>query len=158
MPKIYKKIPGIGSGAAGFRPAARARLFTAPDHLLIMQSTFFTEEYKRVFFRDIRYIDVRQTNGQIWMAVVSAILTLLIALLYFVSLPAIATVIFCTPFAVWFILNLYFGPTCKCYISTNVQTLQLPAPGRMKKVATLIAYIRTQAAAFNPVDTSQPAA
>ena len=156
--KIYKKIPGVGTGMGSFQPAARARMLTAPDHLLIMQSTFFTEEYKRVFFRDIRYIDVQRTSGQEWMAVISAILTLLIALLYFVYLPVIAVVIFCSPFALWVIINIYLGPTCKCQINTSVQTLQLPAPRRVKKVPPLIAYIRTQTAAFNSAPTPQSVA
>ena len=151
MAKTYKKIPGVGTGVSSFQAAARSRIFTASDHLLIMQSTFFTEEYKRIFFRDIRYVEIRPTTAQVWMAVVSGILTVLIGLLYFLYLPVVAVVIFSSPFVVWFVLNLILGPTCKCYIGTKVQTLELPAPKRVKKVATLIAFLRAQTVGSNPV-------
>jgi len=156
MAKNYRKIPGVGTGRGSLQIAARSRLFTAKDHLLIVQSTGYTEEYKRVFFRDIRYIDVRKTKGQARIAVVTAILTLLLALLYFAKLPVILVALFCSPFVAWFIVNLFRGPTCECYISTNVQTLKLPAPRRMNKIATLINFLRAQTAAFDSVDTPQP--
>jgi hypothetical protein len=158
MAKIYQKIPGIGTGRGSFQIASRSRVYTAPDHLLVVQSTGYTEEYKRIFFRDIRSVDVRKTNGQVRSAVISAILTLLLALLYFVKVPVIAVTLFCAPFLVWFLINLFRGPTCECYISTNVQTLKLPAPRRVKKVATLIEFLRAQTAAFDSADAPQPVA
>jgi hypothetical protein len=158
MAKIYQKIPGIGTGRGSFQIATRSRVYTAPDHLLVVQSTGYTEEYKRLFFRDIRYVDVRKTNGQIRSAVISAILTLLLALLYFTGIPVIAVAFFCAPFLIWFIINLFRGPTCECYIGTNVQTLKLPAPRRMKKVATLMEFLRAQTAAFDSVEARQPVA
>jgi hypothetical protein len=158
MAKIYQKIPGIGTGRGSFQLASRARVFTAPDHLLVVQSTGYTEEYKRVFFRDIRSIDVRKTNGQVWLAVISGAMTLLIFLLYFAHLPWGFVAVFCFPFAVWFLVNLLRGPTCECYISTNVQTLKLPAPRRVKKVATLIEFLHTQTAAFDSINAPQQVA
>jgi hypothetical protein len=156
MAKIYQKIPGIGTGRGSFQIASRSRLFAAPDHLLVVLNTGYTEEYKRIFFRDIRSVDVRKTNGQVINAIVSAVLTLLMALFYFVSLPILVVALFCAPFLAWFIVNLLRGPTCECFISTNVQTLKLPAPRRAKKVATLIAFLRAQTAAFTSVDAPQP--
>jgi hypothetical protein len=158
MAKIYQKIPGIGTGRGSFQIASRSRVYTAPDHLLIVQSTGYTEEYKRIFFRDIRYIDVRKTNGQIWLAAISGVLTLLFFLLYFAHVPGGLVAVFCFPFAIWFLANFLRGPTCECYISTNVQTLKLPAPRRVKKVATLIEFLRAQTAAFDSVDAPQPLA
>ena len=158
MAKIYQKIPGIGTGRGSFQIASRSRVYAAPDHLLVVQSTGYTEEYKRLFFRDILYIDVRKTNSQVIGAVVSAILTLLLALLYFAKIPAIAVTLFCAPFLVWFIINLFRGPTCVCYISTNVQTLKLPAPRRMKKVATMVGFLRARMAAFDSANAPQSAA
>jgi len=158
MAKFYQKIPGIGTGRGGFQIASRSRIFAAPDHLLVVQSTGFTEEYKRIFFRDIRYVEVRKTNGHVHIAVISAVLTLLLALLYFADIPVIVVALFCAPFLAWFIINLVLGPICECYISTNVQTLKLPTPRRMKKVSKLIEFLRAQTAAFDSVDASQPVA
>ena len=156
MATIYRKIPGLGTGRGGLQVAARSRLYTAADHLLVLQSTGYTEEYKRIFFRDIRCIDVHKTTMQQWSGVISGVLTLLIFLLYFINVPGGLVAVFCFPFVIWFTVNLRRGPTCECYISTHVQTLKLPTPRREKKVATLIAFLRTQAAAFAPADAPQP--
>jgi hypothetical protein len=156
--KLYQKIPGIGTGRGSFQIASRARLYAAPDHLLVVNSTGYTEEYKRIFFRDIRCIDVRKTNGHVRNAIISAVLTLLFALLYFLKMPIIGVALICSPFVIWFIVNFFRGPSCECYISTHVQTLKLPAPRRVKKVATLIEFLRAKTAAFDSAGSPQPIA
>jgi hypothetical protein len=149
MAKVYDKIPGLGSGRGGLQVAMRTRLYRGPDHLLIVQSTGYTEEYKRVFFRDIRYVEVRHTNGQTVQAIVLMVIAMLISLLYFATVPVVAVVLLASPFVIWFVLNLVWGPTCACFVSTNVQTLQLPTPRRLKKVAQFVAFLREQTATFD---------
>jgi len=153
---IYKKIPGVGTGRGGFQIASRSRLYQAPDHLLILQSTGYTEEYKRLFFRDIRAVEVRDSQGQIWRAVVSAVITVLLALTYFVYVPWGLVVVFCFPFVIWFIANLVWGPMCVCYISTNIQTLKIPAPQRRKKLDAFIQFLNGRIATSDSVGTPQP--
>jgi hypothetical protein len=158
MAKTYEKIPGLGSGRGGLQVAVRSRMYRGPDHLLIVQSTGYTEEYKRIFYRDIRYVEVRPTQGQVIGGVISGLLTALLALLYFVpSMPVVAVILICSPFLVWFIINLVRGPTVECFISTNVQTLKMPTPRRRKKVDALINFLREQTAAFEPVATTPQA-
>jgi hypothetical protein len=157
MASIYKKIPGIGTGrGGGFQIASRSRLYAAPDHLLILMSTGYTEEYKRLFFRDIRSVEVRRTKAQLWGGLVSGFITVFCGLLYFARLPIVLVAFFCFIFGLWFVINLVRGPTCDCYASTNVQTLKLPAPRRVNKIATMIQYLRTQTAAFDSVEAPQP--
>jgi hypothetical protein len=157
MEKIYEKIPGLGTGRGGLQLAMRSRMYRGPDHLLIVQSTGYTEEYKRVFFRDIRYVEVRETQGQLVSTIVSGVLTSGLAFLYFAhEIPIIGIILICAPFAVWFILNLVWGPTVVCHISTNVQTLKLPTPRRRKQVGVLIDFLREQTAAFEPIENAQP--
>ena len=158
MAKIYRKIPGIGTGRGSFQIASRSRVYTAPDHLLIVHSTGYTEEYKRIFFQDVRYIEIRHTNGQFWNGLISAVITLLFSLLYFAQVPGGLVVFFCFPFGIWFLTNLLRGPTCECYISTNVQTLKLPAPKRVKKITTLVEFLRAQTAALDSVNAPQQVA
>lgn len=69
-------------------------------------------------------------------------------------MPTVGAILIVSPFLVWFIINLVLGPTVECYISTNVQTLKLPAPRRRKKVTALINFLREQTAAFSPVETT----
>jgi hypothetical protein len=158
MAKIYEKIPGLGTGRGGLQIAVRARLYHGPDHLLIVQGTGYTEEYKRVFYRDIRYVEVRHTNGQTAQAIISMVIGLLLGLLFLTPTPGWLIAIFCSPFALWFVINLILGSTCECFISTNVQTLKVPAPRRLKKVVVLIEFLRAQTAAFASPETPQAAA
>jgi hypothetical protein len=158
MAKIYQKIPGLGSGRGSFQVAMRSRMYRGSDHLLIVQSTGYTEDYKRIFYRDIRYVEVRKTQTQVVIGIVSALITLLLAMLLFFNVPAIAVVLFCAPFFIWFTVNLSLGPTCECYVATNVQTLKIPAPRRLRKVTVLITFLRAQTAAFDSAETPQPAA
>jgi hypothetical protein len=158
MAKIYEIIPGLGTGRGNLQIAVRSRIYRGPDHLLILQSTGYTEEYKRIFYRDIRYVEIRKTQAQIWHAVISGVFLLLVFLLYFVHVPGGLVAVFCFPFFIWFLANLLRGPTCDCFVSTNVQTLKIPAPGRMKKVPIIINFLRTRTAAFDSIETSQPVA
>jgi integral membrane sensor domain MASE1 len=158
MASIYKKIPGVGTGWRNFQIASRSRLYAAPDHLLVLHSTGYTEEYKRLFFRDIRFFEVRPTKRQFWIGLVSAILALILLPLYYVSVPIVLVAVFCFPFVLVFLVNLLRGPTCECYLGTSVQTLRLPAPSRVKKVAAMIQFLRVQTAAFASVEAPQSAA
>jgi hypothetical protein len=147
MASIYSKIPGIGTGRGKFQAASRSRLFQGPDHLLIVQSTSLTEEYKRVFYRDIRYIDIRPTQGQVVQGWISGAITLLLSLLFFSGMNPLGVAALCTPTTIWFVLNLVRGPTCNCFVATQVQTVVLPTPSRHKKVQPFIAFIREKVGA-----------
>lgn len=156
MAKIYHSIPGLGTGRGSLQIALRTRLYQGPDHLLVVQSTGYTEEYKRIFYRDIRYVEVRLNKGQLWHTIISGGLVLFFLLLYYLNVPAAVAVIFGLPCVVWLLLNLYRGPSCDCYINTSVQTLKIPTPRRTNKVVTLINFLRTQTASFDPAVTGQP--
>jgi len=158
MAKIYHPIPGLGSGRGSFQLSTRSRMYHGPDHLLIVQSTGYTEEYKRIFYRDIRYIEIRRNRNQLILAVISGAFLLLFLALYFLKLPVAVVAMFCLPFLIWFLINLFRGPTCECYVATSVQILKIPTPARVKKVPRLIGFLRDQAAAVAPAAAEQPAA
>jgi len=159
MAKIYTKIPGVGTGRGGLQPLVRSRLYQGPDHLLVVSSTGYTEDYKRIFYRDIRCIDLRPNRSQIWQGIISIIMFLsLVVIFYLTQLSMLPSLIFSGPFALWFILNLYFGRTCDCYISTPVQTLKLPTPRRVNKVDKFIDFLRAKTAAASPAPTESPVA
>jgi len=159
MAKVYNPIPGIGSGRGRLQVLIRSRIYSGPDHLLIVLSTGYTEEYKRIFYRDIRYIDVRKNRGQLWQTIISGVIFLLLLLIFYLAnAPTLVAVICSLPIVIWILVNLFRGPTCDCYISTNVQTLKLPVPGRARKVTKLISFLRTQTAAFESAEMTQPVA
>jgi len=145
MSSIYKPIPDIGTGRWSFQLGMRNKLYTAPDHLLVVQSSGYTEEYRRVFFRDIRSIDIRPSQAQMGNAIVSGLFLLFFGLMAWVFHPT-AFLILASPFVLWFIINLALGPSVYCYVTTSVQALKLPAPRRRGKVARFVTFVREQAA------------
>jgi hypothetical protein len=164
MKTDYRTIPGLGSGAGSFRIAMRHRLYQGADHLLLIQSTGFTEDYRRLYYRDIGCVIVRRTQRALWLGILFALLLLLSLFLlvdfwtggsfpftnlFFGGLSAL--------FGIILVANLVRGPTCACFLTTEVQTVEVPAPRRMAKVPRLVDFLRAQtasepsgAAAFTP--------
>ena len=103
-----------------------------------------------VFYRDIRYVVVRKDMTQLIIGIVSAVLFIGVLLLSYTPLPWWAVDIAALPFAVWFIMNLIAGATCRCYVNTDVQTVELPTPRRVNKLDTLIAFLNTKTATGQP--------
>jgi hypothetical protein len=158
MAKTYNPIPKIGTGKFGFEVGMRNRLYQGPDHLLIVQSTGYTEEYKRIAYPDIRYLMVMETYGQTRQGMVSGAIILLILFCHFLGLPWLVVGVISTPFLFWFVANIMLGPSCRCYLNTHVQTVQLPAPRRMKKVPVLRAFLQSQIPSSPPAGAEQPVA
>jgi hypothetical protein len=140
MPREYTRIEGLGSGAGNIQAATRSRLYQAADHLMLVQSTGVTEEYRRIYYHDISLVTVLQTPRRTVLTLIFGVAFLLSLLLGFRSW--IAAGVFATPFLVAFTVNLAKGPTCKCQVSTRVQSLDLPTPRRTGKVPILIAFLR----------------
>jgi hypothetical protein len=155
MAATYQKIPGVGTGRLGLQALVRNRLYQGPDHLLVIQSTGYAEEYRRIFYRDVRYIDIRKSPSQAWQALVSGLFIAFFGLMLFV-MPWVVDAVLMAPFVVWFLVNLALGPTVACYVHTHVQSLRVPAPRRRPKVAPFVAFLRERTGA--PEGQPAPAA
>ncbi|HUB68687.1 MAG TPA: hypothetical protein VL981_14480 [Candidatus Methylacidiphilales bacterium] len=153
MKSQYKPIKGIGTGRG--RPAAiRVRLYEGPDHLLLVYSAGYTEDYKRVFYRDIRYAIARKDRGQVWQGILSGCCILAACLLFLMPVPwmvtAILWLIISLPFLFHFAGNLFLGPTCRIYLNTDVQTVELPVPRRLGRLPKLVAFLNTKISPEQP--------
>ena len=131
----------------------RHRLYQGADHLLLVQSTGFTEDYRRLYYREIGCVVVRRTLRRRWWGFVWGLLAAIVLwILVYVSLHGRST--FALGF--WgvvlglaigaFLINLLRGPTCACYITTQVQTVQVPTPQRLSRVPRLVDFLREKAA------------
>src|SRR5438477_3941842 len=70
--KAYRRLPGREAGLLSY-----SRLWLGPDHLLLARTTFFSEEYKRFYFRDIQAFVIRKTNRhRIWGWILSVLVAL----------------------------------------------------------------------------------
>ncbi len=120
-------------------------LWLGKDHVLCVESTGYSEAYKRFYFRDIQALITRQTNTRnVWTFIlaVSGAFCLLIALLNLNSIGVLITFLcFSAPLIVGLLSNLTLGPTCTCQIRTAVQTEYLPL-NRIRRARKFFESIR----------------
>lgn len=135
----------------GLAMASRSSLWLGPDHLLFVETTGYTESYKRFYFRDIQVISVRKTTT---FMVVNLILGILFGIAMIPILTSYRDIlngdglpIFWLVFVLLFLglplsLNVIWGPTCACLLRTAVQTQELPSLARMRKTRRILQRIR----------------
>ncbi len=155
-PVRYTKLPGRGlrrgdyAGAAFFAfSATRSRLWLGPDHLLGVDHTLASEQYRRFYFRDIEAFVIRRTAArQIWnwvLVVLMAISAGPFAMVWYTDGDGGLLVVALVIAAFWTIcllVNTFRGPTCKTHIRTAVQTEMLPSLGRVKLARKILARLQ----------------
>ena len=134
----YKRLRGAGRGPFQF-----SRLWLGPDHLLLVASTGFVEEYRRFYFADMQAFYIRRTNeGRRWniawgfAAGVAALIAFqlsglgaaLVWSLVLLSLTAVA-------------VNTLRGPTCLCHLKTPALLHRLPPLTRLASDRRLLHLI-----------------
>ena len=150
MEKPYKKlISGVPHGVVA---ASRNSLWAGADHLLHVQGSWVTEEYRRFYYADIQSITLRRTNRRRNVNIALGILGLPqipIALYIQASGGDFAGVAWF--FAALFLLPMLYnsarGPTCVCHIATAVQNFEIRILRRVRKSERVIAMIRERIAA-----------
>ena len=129
---------------------SRGSLWLGPDHLLSVESSGYTETYKRFYFRDIQTIIVRKTSHRaIWNAVfavplIGCLSGLMICLVpQPENEPAIWTwSIFSSVLLLFLLVNNILGSACFCDLRTAVQIEPLPGLTRMPKTRRVLKKIR----------------
>lgn len=122
-----------------------ATLWLASDHLLLLFSTRFNEEFKRFYLRDIQAITIRKTNNAfIWSGV-----WLTVALFF-----ALLSLAVQEPTALWTLRSIagFFllcaivcfapGASCIAEIKTAVHTEELSSLKRLRKARKVLALLR----------------
>ena len=124
--------------------SGNSSLWLGPDHLLCIDSSGFTENYKRFQFRDIQAVIVRKTDGYKYASLVLGILGLILAVFALATDSSVARIVlfsFAAFFWLCLVVNLLFGPTTLCYLQTAVQTEWLPI-GRLRKARKVLNVLR----------------
>jgi hypothetical protein len=127
--------------------APRSALLLGQDHILKVESTMFSEDYKRFFFRDIQSITIKTNRRRI---VWNGVLTVLLALLLmegFLDAAAwngwrVTMTIMASITAVLLVVNNIFGTTCDVRIQTAVQNDILPPLSRVKRAYKALERLR----------------
>ncbi len=130
----------------------RCSLWLGDDHLLSVKSTGYTEEYLRIYLKDLKGVIAQRTKT--WM-LLNILLGIVVGLCSIGILSTsdifspgtIALGFFCLPFLVGLVLNLVKGPTCKTNLLTPLGLVAIPALQRTRRVTRLIKELRPLVAA-----------
>ena len=157
MPELrYRRLTRARARSV-FSVAFRARmsLWLGPDHLLSVDSSGYSETYKRFYFKDIQAITLYRTKRLQWWNVTVGFFALVFIIAVVLLAPG--------PSAPWtandiagasvlggiigllvllLSINLISGPTCKTFLRTAVQIEALPSLCRVRKTRRILAKIR----------------
>jgi hypothetical protein len=135
---------------------SRTSLWLGKDHLLFVDSSGYTETYKRFYFRDIQAITMQHTDrGRIWSIVLGMIFMLFLFVTLFtlpkgspagwsggelageIVLGGLMAVL-----VLFLLINFFLSPTCKTFLRTAVQTEELPSLCRVRQTRKVLGKIR----------------
>jgi hypothetical protein len=147
----YKKFGPPGSRRTFFAVSGtRSRLWLGEDHLLLVESTMTSEEYRRFYFRDIEAIVIRRTiAGLVWNWVLGGLLVATVGpfLLawnsdrttpgYLITAGVLALF-----WGVILLVHVLRGPSCQTHIRTAVQTELLATLARVPAARKALARLQ----------------
>jgi len=145
----YVKLPGRGRRGSAIFSYARSRLWLGEDHLLNVDFTVASEEYKRFYFHDIEAFVIRRTGTrQMWNWIFGVLLALTAGPFFAVWRSQgeggfmIAAIAFAAFWGLFILVNSLRGATCQTHIRTAVQLEQLPSLGRLPVARQVLARIQ----------------
>ena len=138
-PNPFRRLPGSGSGVF-----EHMRLYLAPDHLLQVSSSGFTESYRRFYLQDIQAISLRESmHGKVWNGILGFVAFLFAIIALQVAGPASFVWWGVTGIFVFLLaFNIVRGPTCVCQVRTAVQIRPLPSLNRVRRAGKVIAQLK----------------
>ena len=146
--KDYTKVGGRGRRSKEF--FTWSTLWLSADHLLQIEHTGYSEEYRRFYYRDIQSITVRRNNrALVWSIVFCAMMAMGLAALISTQVIGLRWFwgCFSALFLLFLLINLIKGPSCISHIRTAVQQEELPSLRRVRKTNKALAEIRARVAA-----------
>jgi len=119
----YRRLPGKRRTLGGY-----STLWMAEDHLLLVKSLRFTEQYKRFYFRDIQAFLIRRKTFSDARNMWDILFWLGVVAIYLVGHAQVTAL-----FGAALLLYMRFsGPYCACHIQTAVQVEPLPSLYRLR--------------------------
>ncbi len=121
-------------------------LWLGPDHILQVESTGYSENYQRFRFADIQAFFIAGSNRRIWWNIIWGTWALIAGIVVLAAItsdevPAASAVFLAIGigFIVW---NNALGPSCRVFVVTKVQTVQLGALARRRKAERILGRIQ----------------
>jgi len=139
----YKRLPGSRS-----RLFRRDRLYLGPDHVLLVRSLSFSEEYRRFYYSDIQALVLQERpvrNRTIADGVAIGVLAAATIALFATEHPVWGTLLGVVVLAyAWFAVR---REDCQAWVQTAVGTAELPSLCRARSARKAIALIDERARA-----------
>lgn len=150
MTSPYRPLPSNQLGVL-----ARHRLYDGGDHVLMVSTTGYHEDYRRFFYSDIQALVWRKTHGGTLASFLTAVP--LIASFALLTQPdsVVPFALIATPFAIALVLQWIAGPTCAFEIITALQAHRLPAVRRLKTARKLMARITPKIMEVQAIQTPE---
>ena len=134
----YKKLSRHRRNAAGY-----SRLWLAEDHLLLVTSSGYSEEYRRFFFPDIQALIVRRTRWSTGLNWTLGLSSALFGALGF-TVPNEGGIVLWSIAGICLIaalINMALGPTCSVQIQTAIAKHPLEPINRLREARKVIAQL-----------------
>ncbi len=145
-PKLYTRLarPALSAGSY-------SSLWLAADHLMIVKSNGYSEDYARVELRDVKAFFMTDSERRGWWTATWAVLAGLCAIIVVNTvsgreIPWISGAVLLL-FLGGLIWNSVLGAGCRVYVVTGVQTAVLPALVRRKRAERVLARLQPLIAA-----------
>jgi hypothetical protein len=155
-PRTYERLTRPATSVGSYRS-----LWLAKDHLLLVNSSGYSEDYQRIQFSDIRGFFVIPSDRRLLWNVPWIFFGLFSGVFLINTLnsgkePYVSGTIlaFSLLLLAW---NYFLGPTCIAYVVTGVQTAQLPSLVRRRKARKVLARLQPLVAAVQVDMVPQPA-
>ena len=129
---------------------SKTSLWLGKDHLLQIDSSGYSESYKRFYFRDIQALVMCKTQVWLYQAIVLAAFACFFGLLPLLGGGPVLAWVFGSIAAVsglCLVVHLAPGASAKCCLRTAVQTEALPSLGRFRRAQKVFETLRPLIAA-----------
>lgn len=151
----YKKLSRHRRNAAGY-----SRLWVGEDHVLLVTSSGYSEEYRRFFFSDIQALWVRRTNWSTGLNWAFGFCAALFGALGF-TVPGPGGIVLWSFGGLCLIaalINVAMGPTCSVQVQTAIARHPLEPIKRVREARKVIAQLTPLIRAVQGDLTSQQVA
>lgn len=140
LPRIYTRLTRPAASVASYQS-----LWLASDHLLVVTSTGYTEEYRKFQLRDIKGFFLLPSDRRLYWNIPWGIIAAFSAMALGLTLKnggtPVASPIFLGGSVVAVMWNYLLGPTCRTFVVTGVQTAPLPSLKRRRKTRKVLARL-----------------
>ncbi len=156
MPPLYTRLTRATPAIASYKS-----LWLARDHVLVLNSTGYHEEYRRIQFRDIQGFfttaSERRGSWALFWGIWAGVSGLVMASGFIMESAPVVSGVFCGIGVVALLWNHLLGPGCVVYVVTRVQTQPLPSLVRIKKARKVLARLAPLIAAAQANLVAAPA-